>query len=230
MISAVQSSHWAPLPRPDSQTWTSSCEPSVRCVRSQWGSRAPITAAPSGGADSLSLPLITHMPVSHLSAAPTDLRAVGFQQLSAFVSASLKALTAAGELTLHQWGSCVLSCPGAACLLTMWEKKLIKKKQSIPPDWTMLPCSVVPKSSDFQLSFCGVTTDSLSTKALVKESEEPQPLHPLSSLPFIILSCPENLRPGVEGFLFSFCSIIPSAGYFHLQCNTSEPIFPWKLL
>lgn len=34
-----------PAPRPDSQTQTSSCEPSVRCVRSQRGGRTPITAA-----------------------------------------------------------------------------------------------------------------------------------------------------------------------------------------
>lgn len=45
-------------------------------------------------------PLITYMPVSHLSAAPTDLQTVSFQQLSGLVLATFKASTAAGELTL----------------------------------------------------------------------------------------------------------------------------------
>lgn len=83
---------------------------------------------------SLSLPLITYMPVGHLFAAPTDLLTVSFQQLSGFVSVSLKASTAAGKLTLIG-GSCVLSCLNATC-------HYVGKKS--PPDWTVLPCLLVP--------------------------------------------------------------------------------------
>lgn len=120
----------------------------------------------------LSVLLITHMPVGHLSAASTDLHTVGLRQLSRFVSACLKASTAAGGLTLISGGSCVTSppsCPDAAC--RRGEKK-------IPPDRTVLPRFTRTKSSDADLRFfCVVTTDSFSTKAPVKESEKPQLLH-----------------------------------------------------
>lgn len=51
------------------------------------------------------------MPVGHLSAASTDLHIAGPRQLSGFISACLKASTAAaGRPT-----SSVVSCPDAAC-------------------------------------------------------------------------------------------------------------------
>ncbi|KAK5872034.1 hypothetical protein PBY51_012769 [Eleginops maclovinus] len=49
-------------PGPDSQTRTSSCELSVRCVRSQRGSRTPITAALSRHRFSRLSPLIKSTP------------------------------------------------------------------------------------------------------------------------------------------------------------------------
>lgn len=131
------------------------------------GAAAPRSQPLCPGADSLSLPLITHMPVSHLSAAPTDLRAVGFQQLSGFVSASLKAPAAAGELTLISGAvvSCLVPMPHV-CDCERTEEDSCRLDSA-----AMLACT---KS----LSFCVVAAHSLSTKALLQVSEKPQLAHP----------------------------------------------------
>lgn len=79
-----------------------------------------------------SLPLITRMPVSHLSAAPTDLGTVASQQLSGFVSATLKAPTAGGQGDAHQWGCCVLS-------LSLRREKKKKDSSSAAPHRLFVP-------------------------------------------------------------------------------------------
>lgn len=126
-------------PRPDSQTWKSSCEPSVRCVRSQRGGRTPITAALSRQWFPLSPLDHTHAcqpPVCRSHWSPhSRLSAVVWFRLGGF-----KSINSSRRTDTHQWGTCVLSCPDAACHWVC-EKKQTKK---IPPDWTMLPCSLVP--------------------------------------------------------------------------------------
>lgn len=85
------------------------------------------------------------------------------------------------------------------------------------------------KSSEADLSFLVVTADSFSTKALVKESEKPQLLyccHPAFHHP---PGCPENFKSKSGRIFTPFLLHYPLLGYFHLQYNTSEQIFPWKL-
>lgn len=133
-----------PAATPDGQTRTSSCESSVRCVRSQQAGQSQpfsLSVLPLQLPLQLPLPLITRMPVSHLSAAPTHLLAA--QQLSGLVSAGFKAPAAAGEPALI--GGAVVSrfvlmlhVSGFLSGKNKEEKK--KKKRKIPPDWTVLPC------------------------------------------------------------------------------------------
>lgn len=169
------------------------------------GQAAPRSQPLCPSTDSPSLPLITRMPVSHLSAAPTDLRAVGSQQLSGFRLCEFKSTNSSGRTNTHQWGSCVSSCPDAACLRLCVREREKKKKGFLQTG----QCRHVRlyQILSLGLSFCGVTTDSFSTKALVKERET-SVTAPLTCHYRLVL------RPGVEGFSFSFCTIILSSVIF----------------
>lgn len=204
-------------PRPDSQTWASSCEPSVRCVRSQRGGRTLITAALSRHWFPLSFPW------SHTCLSATCLPLPLISTQSAFSSClvlswRVKSINSSRRTDTHQWGSCVMSCPDAAC---HWECE--KKKFS--SDWTMLPCSLVPNPPIMTWVFVVSLQMALAPKPQLKKVRNLSYWTPVI-LPVIIPGCPENLEPGVEDFY----SLSPLLGYFHLQCNTSERIFPWKLL
>lgn len=155
-------SAWRATSDPHCDTWQPDTDVQLGAI----GKTCPVTAGRlrprsqplSPSADSPpSLPLITRMPVSHLSAAPTDLGAVASQQLSGFVSATLKAPTAGGQGDAHQWGCCVLS------LSLRWKKKKKKKdSSSAAPRRLFVPRPV----ESLVWVFCGVPTDSFSTKAL----------------------------------------------------------------
>lgn len=116
-----------------SETWQPDMDVQLWAI----GQMCPVTAGAvpprsqplCPGTDSPSLPLITHMPVGHLSAAPTDLLTIGFQQLSGFVLASLKASTAAGELTLIS--EAVVSCLVLMLHATVWRetKRFLQSRQ-----------------------------------------------------------------------------------------------------
>lgn len=167
-------------------------------------------------------PLITYMPVCHLSAAPTDLHTVGFRQLSGFVSESLKASAAAGGLTLIS--GAVVSCLVLMLHATEYveKKRFLQTGQCFHVRWYQI--------LRLDLSFCGVTTDSFSTKAPVKESEKPQLVHPCRlTFHYPWLSREFKARSGGIFFaLFLLHNLL--LGYFHLPRSTSERIFPWKLL
>lgn len=221
MIGAVQSSYWAPL-------WDLTARQGCPAVShrsdvSGHSGVAPPRSQPlCPGTDSLSLPLITYMPVGHLSADPTDFLTVGFQQLSGFVLVSLKASTAAGKLTL-------ISGAVVSCLLLSWccmslcrEKKFLQTGQcfrvclyQILRSWpwvflVSLQTALAPKprlKKVRNLSYCTLVIP-----------------------PVIIPGCPETWRQGVEGFLLSFC---PTNLYFvificsttHVRMNTSLEAF-----
>lgn len=120
--------------RPDSQTWTSSCEPSVRCVRSQRGGRTPITAALSGCWFPLSPLDHTHAcqpPVCRSHWSPhSRLSAVVWFRLGEF-----KSTNSSGRADTHQWCSCLMSCPDAACLWLCVRKRFRRTGQRFLQTW-----------------------------------------------------------------------------------------------
>lgn len=105
-----------PTATPDSQTWTSSCEPSVRRVRSQRAGCALITAALSTLRSPPPPPLDhTHAcqpPVCRSHWSPRSrLSAVVWFRLCRF-----KSTNSSGANRTREWGSCVSCRPDAACL------------------------------------------------------------------------------------------------------------------
>lgn len=100
--------------RADRQTWTSSCEPSVRCVWSQWGGCTLIIASLPQHRFCLSVLLITHMPVDHLSNGFLWSTLSRLLPVVRFVSAGLKRISSR-HINIRLRGSCVLSCPNGMC-------------------------------------------------------------------------------------------------------------------
>lgn len=204
-------------PRPDSQTWASSCEPSVRCVRSQRGGRTLITAALSRHWFPLSFPW------SHTCLSATCLPLPLISTQSAFSSClvlswRVKSINSSRRTDTHQWGSCVMSCPDAACHWECEKKKVFFRLDNA----SMFACT---KSSHHDVSFCGVTTDGFSAKAPVKESEKPQLLNPCHlTCHYPWLSREFRARSG--GFLFSFSSPwLFSSAVQHIRTNISLEAF-----
>lgn len=86
----------------------------------------------------------------------------------------------------------------------------------------MLPCLLVPNPQILTLSLCSVSTDSFSTKALVKK--------------VLINHCRPNFRclwlKGIKvqerRIPYSLPALKSSPSYVRLQYKTSKQIFPWK--
>lgn len=217
MISAVQCSYRAPLWGPDSQTWTSNCEPSVRCVQSQRGGRTPITAALSRHWFSLSAPW------SHacLSATCLPLPLISAQSASSSCLVSSPRLYKR-QTDTHQQGSCVSSYLDDAC---RWVRRTKKIGQCFH-------VGLKPRSRAWPGFFCGVPTGSFSTKALVEKKVRNlsccKPLSSYLSLHWLSLSL-ENSRTWVEGFLFPFLLHNPLHGFSsavqHIRTNISLQAF-----
>lgn len=199
--------------RPDSQTWMSSCEPSVRCVWSQRGGRTLITAA-------LSRHWFPPCPLDHKHACRPPVGRFHWSPHSQlwpvvpFRLGTFKSINSSRRTDTHRWGSCVMSCPDAACHWIMWQK--------IPP------CSFVPNPQTLTwVSLLSLQT-ALAPKPRLKK------LRNLSYgiaviLPFTIPGCPENFEAKSGSIFTPFLLHHPLLGYFHLQYNTLEQIFPWKL-
>lgn len=200
--------------RPDSQTWMSSCEPSVRCVWSQRGSRTLITAA-------LSRHWFLPRPLDHRHACGPPVCRFHWSPHSRlptvvrFHLGDFKRIYSSRRTATHEWGSCVMSCPNAACHW-VWEND-----SSGPDNASMFACT---KSSDVDRS----SQDSFSTKAPLKESEKPQLLlHCCSTFHYPCLSREFKANSGWWDF-HSF-SALRSAWLFSSAVQHIEQIFPWKL-
>lgn len=122
-----------------------------------------------------------------------------------FVSASLKAPTAAGEPTLIS--GAVVSRLVLMLRVSGYVRERERKEKKGFLQTGQCRHVRLYQILSLGLSFCGVTTDSFSTKALVKEWET-SVTAPLTCHHRLVL------RPGVEGFSFSFCTIIPSSVIF----------------
>lgn len=198
--------------RPDSQTWMSSCEPSVRCVCSQRGGRTPITAA-------LSRHWFPPCPLDHIHACGPPVGRFHWSphsQLWPVVPFRL------GAFKKHQqqqadWHSSA----GQLCHISSW--------CCVPLIYVTKDSSVFArtKSSDVDLSFLVVTADSFSTKAPVKEKRETSVAVSLSICLSPSLAVQRIPRPRVEAFF----SAPPSSAWLfssavqHIRTNISLEAF-----
>lgn len=221
MISAAQSSYWAALRHLTARHG----RPAVSHrsdVSGHSGAAAPRSQPLCPGTDSPRVPL-DHIhaclpPVCRSHWSPHS----RISPVVWFCLGEFKSISSSRRTDTHQRGSCVLSCPDAACHRVCGKKRFLQTGQCFHVRWYQI--------LRLDLSFCGVTTDSFSTKAPVKESEKPQLVHPCRlTFHYPWLSREFKARSGGIFFaLFLLHNLL--LGYFHLPRSTSERIFPWKLL
>lgn len=149
----------------------------------------------------------------HLSAASTDLRAVGPPTVVRFHLGDFKRISSSRRADTHERGSCVISRPDAAC------HRARGKDSSRPDNASMFACT---KSSHVDRSFRVVTRDSFSTKAPLKKKNKVRNLSYCTTviLPSTTPGCAENVRPGVDGGIFI---LLPALLYWVIFiCGTTH--------
>lgn len=207
-----------PAATPDSQTRASSCEPSVRCVRSQRAGSTPPPPTITAALVQAPIPPLSLSPWSHACLSATCLPRPLISAHAALSSCLLSSLrgfkgtNSSGRSSAHQWGQLCLVLSWCCMSLAVW-------------DWAMLPCSFsfffLPNPQPWpEFLWCHCRQLKHQSPGYI-DSEKPQSLHPCH------LTChyPLLLRPGVEGFLFSFCSIILSSVIFICSAHQRN-IFP----
>lgn len=204
-------------PRPDSQTWTSSCEASVRCVRSQQGGRAPITVA-----------LYRHWfplsPLDHIHACwPPVCRShwSPHSQLSAvvwFCLGEFKSINSSRQTDTRWWSSCVLSCLNATCHYV--------GKNKVPQTGQCFHVCLYQILRSWPWVFVVSVQTALAPKPWLKKNVATSLTAPPSSYLLLFVAV-EILSPGVEGFIFfSFCSEIISLVIFACSTKHQNKFFP----
>lgn len=205
--------------RPDSQTWTSSCEPSVRCVWSQRGGRTLITAV-------LSRHRFPPRPLDHRHACGPPVCRFNWSPHSRlptvvrFHLGDFKRISSSRQTDTHERGSCVISCPNA-CVPPSTREGFLQTGQCFHVClYQILRCRP-------EFPCCHYET-ALAPKPHLKEVRNLSYCTAII-LPLFIPGCPENLRPGVDGGILILFPALRSAWLFSSAVPHIEQIFPWKL-